>query len=299
MNKKLSSLFVILAGVLWGIISIFVNYLADNGFSSVEICFARIFSCAIMLFLFLLCYKKELLKIAPRDIWMFVGTGIVSLTLFSLCYFTTIIKIDASVAVSLLYTSPVFIMLLSALLFKEKITSIRVVSIIMTVVGCALVSGFAGAKSGVGVKSIIIGIEAGLFYALYSIFARYALKKYHPLTINFYTFLFSSIAFSIIVKPNGITHIACAKSMVLFVMVLSGFLCGVLPYLFYTSGLKGLDTSVAGVLVAVEPLVGAVVGIVGFKESSSPMKILGIALILSAIVISSLVGKEEKKPNGN
>lgn len=293
LGKKLSSLCVILAGVLWGIISIFVSYLADAGFSSIEICFMRIFSCAVMLLLFLLCYDRRLLKIELKDIWMFVGTGIISLTLFSLCYFTTIINTEASIAVSLLYTSPVFIMLFSAVLFKEKINIRKSFSIAMTVVGCALVSGFVGAGTGMGIRSLLIGICSGLFYALYSIFARFALKKYQTLTINFYTFLFSSIGFALIVKPSGISHIVSASPKVLLIAVLSGFLCGVLPYLFYTAGLKGLDTSVAGVLVAVEPLVGAVVGIVGFKENAGILKLLGIVLILASIVVSSIPTKKE------
>ncbi len=294
MNKKLSVLFVILAGVLWGIISIFVNYLADYGFSGLEICFMRILTCAVMLFLFLLFYRKELLKVSVKDLWMFVGTGIISLTLFSSCYFTTIINTEASVAVALLYTSPVFIMLFSAVLFHEKITPKKMVSIIMTVVGCAMVSGFAGSGKGISAAALLIGISAGLFYALYSIFARFALKKYHPLTITFYTFLFSFIGFLFLVKPSGISHIASASPKIMLVAVASGFICGVLPYLFYTIGLENLDTSRAGILVAVEPLVGAVVGIVGFKEDVSVFKMIGIVLILSSIVLSGFNRKSKK-----
>lgn len=295
MSKQLSSLCVILAGVLWGIISIFVNYLSNCGFSSLEICFMRIITCAALLYIFLVIYNKQLLKISLKDIWMFVGTGIISLTLFSLCYFKTIINIEASVAVSLLYTSPVFIMLFSAVLFNEKINFRRVLAIAMTVVGCALVSGFSGADKGISAKSLLIGIGAGLFYALYSIFARYALRKYHPLTITFYTFLFSAVSFTFVITPSGFDHIVESQPKILFVATALGLVCGVLPYLLYTVGLKNLDTSTAGILAAVEPLVGAVVGIVGFKENANLLKIIGILLILSSIVICGIADKKRGK----
>lgn len=293
LNKKISTLFVILAGALWGIISISVRFLSGEGFSSVEISFMRIASCAVMLFIFLIIFRRNLLIIRLKDLWMFIGTGVISLTLFSLCYFTTMINTQTSIAVSLLYTSPAFIMIFSAALFKEKITPMKTVSIIMTVVGCALVSGFVGSAKGIGPKSLIIGIGAGFFYALYSIFARYALRKYDTLTINFYTFLFSTLGFLPIVRADGLAHIASASQKVFIVAIAAAFVCGILPYLFYTAGLKNLDTSVAGILVAVEPLVGCLVGIFGWHDDADVLKILGIVMILSSIVISSIKFKKK------
>lgn len=295
MNKKFATLLVILAGALWGIISIFVNMLKGFGFSSVEISFMRVLSCAVLMLLFLLIYDKNLLKINIKDIWMFVGTGIVSLTLFSYCYFTTIVNVEASIAVSLLYTSPIFVMLFSAVLFKEKITAKKIIGIVLTVLGCALISGMLGSGANMGIKALLIGIGAGLFYALYSIFGRYATAKYHALTITFYTFVFATIGFLFIVKPVNTARLLISSPRAIIVVIVSGILCGILPYIFYTAGLKQLDTTVAGVLVAVEPLVGCIVGIIGFKESSNALKLIGIALILSSIIILSIEHKKESR----
>ncbi len=294
MRRSRATLCVVTAGVLWGIISIFVNALSSFGYSGVEISFTRTVVCALLLGIFLLVYDHKLLQIKLRHLWMFIGTGIVSLTLFSYCYFTTIINVEASVAVALLYTSPVFVMLFSALLFKEKITALKGIAGVMTVAGCALISGFIGSGGSMTVKSLIIGISAGLFYALYSVFCRYALKHYHPLTINFYTFLFASFGFMFIVKPSQYAGMFSHGAKAVAIVLVSGIVCGILPYLFYTVGLSHLETSVAGVLVAVEPLVGSVVGIVGFGESVAPLKLTGIALILASIIMLSV----EPKKNG-
>lgn len=291
MSKRLATIYVILAGVLWGVISIFINTLNSYGFSSVQISFLRVFSCSILMLIFLLIYDRTLLKINIRDIWMFVGTGIISLTLFSYCYFTTIINVEASIAVSLLYTSPIFVMLFSALLFKERVNATKIVAIIATVVGCALVSGMVGSSAKMSAKAFVIGICAGLFYALYSIFGRYATEKYHPLTITFYTFVFASIGFWFIASPITTISTLIKSPKSILVVIISGIICGILPYIFYTIGLKSLDTSVAGVLVAVEPLVGSVVGIIVYNESKNALKLIGIILILASIVLLNIKWK--------
>lgn len=288
MNKRTAAFFVIFAGVLWGIISIFVNALTGFGFSSAQISFMRVFICAVLMLLFLLIYNKNLLKINIKDIWMFIGTGIISLTFFSFCYFTTIVNVEASIAVSLLYTSPVFVMLFSAILFGEKITAKKIAAIILTVAGCCFISGVIGSGAKIGLKSFIIGVGAGLFYALYSIFGRYATRKYHPFTITFYTFVFATVGFLPFVKPVDTINTLAKLPKAIIVVIASGILCGILPYIFYTIGLKHLETTIAGVFAAVEPLVGCLVGIIGFGESAGALKIFGIALILSSIIILSI-----------
>ena len=151
-------------------------------------------------FFFLLIKDKSLLKIHLRDIWMFIGTGVISLTFFSLCYFTTILEIGTSVAVILLYISPIFVLLLSVLLFKEKINAVKITALIMTFIGCILVAGIAGGEA-ITLKGFLIGLCAGFSYALYSIFNRFALKKYNSFTITFYTFVFSGLSLLPFIHP--------------------------------------------------------------------------------------------------
>lgn len=67
---------------------------------------------ATVMVLFLALTRRDLLKIKLRHIWYFIGTGIISLALFNLCYFTVIELSQASIAVVLLYTSPIFVTLL-------------------------------------------------------------------------------------------------------------------------------------------------------------------------------------------
>ena len=121
MKKYGPAIAVILAGCLWGVINIFVKKLSAAGLDSLQIALGRLAGAAILFSLFLLIRDPSGFRIDLKDIWMFIGTGVISVVFFSLCYFYTMIRGQASVAVVLLYTSPVFVMLFSALLFKERI----------------------------------------------------------------------------------------------------------------------------------------------------------------------------------
>ncbi len=235
------------------------------------------------------------MRIQLRDIWMFIGTGFVSLTLFSLCYFTTILEAGASVAVILLYTSPIFVLLLSLILFHEKINLVKLIALIMTFAGCLLVAGLFGSSLGdggaaVGVKlslrGFLIGLCAGLGYALYSIFSRYALKKYSTITVSFYTFVFSAISLLPFIHFEELKLLGQPK-ITLFALGIALF-CTVLPYAFYTFSLSGLETGRAAILVTVEPLVGTLIGFFVWGEAFNLPKIIGIILIFSAVIMLGL-----------
>lgn len=216
MKKLLSTIAIILAGMLWGCMGLYVRFLDKTGLSSLDICEVRSVFTVVIMFLVLLFYKPSLLKIKFRDCWIFIGTGIVSILFFNFCYFTTIQETQLSFAVIMLYTAPVFVMLLSAVLFKEKITVRKIIALAVAFTGAAFVSlsGNDGGNS-ITVRGILLGLGSGLGYALYSIFSRYALmREYKTLTIVFWTFIFSALGGIVLVDVNGIFSVFAGTSAV-------------------------------------------------------------------------------------
>lgn len=287
MKSSFYSMFVILAGTLWGIISVFLKGLYSAGFSALQVMFLRGFISSVFMAIFLFVKDKSLLKFKLKDIWLFLGTGVISLTFFSLCYFYTILESGASVAVILLYTSPIFVLIMSVLFFKEKVTLLKILALCLTFLGCILVSG-VGSTSGLSAKGFFIGLCAGLGYALYSIFSRLALKKYDYLTVTFYTFLFSAISIIPFCSISEIPNLISSKTILLSCGI--ALFCTVLPYIFYTIGLSGMETGKAAILVTVEPLVATIIGFVLWKEDFSLIKLLGIISIFISVLLLSREG---------
>ena len=177
-------------------------------------------------------------------------------------------------------------MIFSKILFKEKITVLKITAIVLTVIGCAFASG-AGSAQSLTPLGFVLGICSGLGYALYSIFSRFALNRgYSSMTISFYTFLIcgvSCLPFANVVELPGLFNngksIFCALGI--------GIICCVLPYMLYTKGLQQVENSKASVIVAVEPVVASIIGIAVYHENLTVLKLLGIILVLSAVFICS------------
>jgi drug/metabolite transporter (DMT)-like permease len=196
------------------------------------------------------------------------------------------------VAVVLLYTSPVFVMLLSAMLFKERITRRKLLCLGMTVLGCALVGGVFGGSTRLTLRVLLAGLGSGFFYALYTIFARVALRRYDSMTVTAYTFLLGALG-SLPLGKAGATASTLAGTPILLLFCLGiGIVSTVLPYVLYTWGLQRMDSGRAAILVAVEPLVGAVLGMAAYGEPRDAAKLAGILLILVAILLLNRPEKE-------
>ncbi len=285
MNRSKPVLAVIAAGVSWGIISLFVRRLSAAGLSPLQISLIRMVTAAVCLIPLVALRDPARLRIRLRDLWMFVGTGIISVVLFNTLYFYTTVQSQASVAVVLLYTSPAFVMLLSAMLFKERITRWKLLCLGMTVLGCALVGGVFGGSTRLTARVLLAGLGSGFFYALYTIFARVALRRYDSMTVTAYTFLLGALG-SLPMGKAGATASALAGTPVLLLFCLGiGVVSTVLPYVLYTWGLQRMDSGRAAILVAVEPLVGAVLGMAAYGEPRDAAKLAGILLILAAILL--------------
>ena len=120
-NKNLlGPILIIVAGCFWGSMGIFVRKLGEYGFSSIQIVSIRLTLAAIIFALILLIKTPSGFKILPKDIPLFLGMGFGSILFFTVCYFFAIKIMSLSTAAILLYTSPVWIMLMSVILFKEN-----------------------------------------------------------------------------------------------------------------------------------------------------------------------------------
>lgn len=290
-NQKIGPLLIIIAASFWGCMGIFVRKLAEFGFSAIQIVSIRITLAALFFSLILFIKNRAGFKISLRDIPLFLGLGIGSILLFTICYFSAITIMPLSTAAILLYTSPIWIMLMSAILFHEKITRQKIIALALAFAGCVLVSGISG--DGITAVGLLLGIGSGIGYGLYSILGTIALRKYSPYTVTTYTFLIAAIGSWFINHPADMLSkfSSATDNGLILLSLLTALVTAVIPFLLYTLGLRSVEASKAGILATVEPMVATIVGIVYFSEALTLLSGLGIFLILSAVVI---LNKREK-----
>jgi drug/metabolite transporter (DMT)-like permease len=293
-RRNIGPALILLAGCFWGSMGIFVRRLTDYGFSSIQIVAIRVTLAALIFCMLLLIKDPSGFRISVKDIPLFLGLGFGSILFFTVCYFTAITMMPLSTAAILLYTSPIWIMLMSVLFFREKLTGRKLLALALAFAGCVLVSGVSG--EGMTLPGLLVGLGSGIGYGLYSILGTVALRRYSPYTVTTYTFAFAALGAWLICRPaDMLAKFAAAPDLpgLVFFCFLTALVTAVIPFLAYTLGLRTVEASRAGILATVEPLVATLIGVAVFSEPLTLLSDLGMLLILAAVVL--LNGKTESE----
>ena len=311
---KFAPIFVILAAIFWGILVVFVRAFGKADFGSMEIVTMRVYTSVIFAWIMFLLFdhssqRKTRKSIQDstktqtttpktfhlRDSWCFIGTGLVSIVFFSYCYFRNVEVSSAAVAAILMYTSPIFVTLLSALLFKEKFTKLKGLALILAIIGCALVSGITSILTPASLPGLLLGLGSGIGYALYSIFGRFALNKgYTPFFVTAMTFTFACVGVLPFVNILTLAMKLINEPKYILLALIMGLVGSCTPFALYTLGLRYMEASKAAILATLEPIVTALVGTFFYKEPIDLFIVIGIVMVLVAGILCSRPEKATK-----
>ena len=285
-RKQLLAIACILAaGTLWGCLGLFNRGLSALGIAPTTIVLLRNFGACAILAVFFLCRDRSIFRIRLRHLPIFLCSGLISILCFTICYFYSQQVSSLAVAAILLYTAPAFVVVFSALIWKDKITKRKLAALIIAFLGCCFVAGILNGSLAVSRLGLIVGIGSGLFYSSYTIFGRFALKHYQPFTVTFYTFLIAGIGSLFLVDYGDVVRTVHDGHAVLLALGLM-LLGTVFPYILYTKGLSDLgDSGKASILASIEPVVAAIVGIIAFGEPMTVGVALGLLCILTSVYI--------------
>lgn len=245
----------------------------------------RAFFGTVVLLAALMVFARPLLKIQWRDVPFFAVYGLLSIGLNSFCYFSAIQRIGISLAVVLLYTYPVFLMILSLFFLKEPLTEVKIFALATCMIGVLFLVLQGGLWENLSNRiGVFFGLGAGFFSALYSLFGKKALVRYQPATVLFYAFVFGSLFFLFwgLLTGELKTHFTPKTWFWLFVLGVGPSLIG---YFLYTIGLKYVEASRAGIVATVEVLAAVLGAFFFFDEHLSLRQILGGILVLFGAIV--------------
>ena len=275
---------ILAAAALWGIIGVWNRNLMAAGLSPTGIVVVRNFGGMLLLLAVFAVKDRGVFRVRKEHLKYFFGTGIISVVLFTSCYFSCQKICSLAVASILLYTAPSFVVILSAMLWKEPVTKKKLLALALTLVGCACVCGVFDGGLTVTFTGILLGLGAGFFYALYSIFGRYALAHYSSMTVTVWTFIFAGPASLVMLRPAEMRAVFTAPSAWLLAAGLVVF-STVAPYILYTRGLARVESGKASIMASLEPVVAALAGVLIFGEPMGLLTLLGILCVLAGVYI--------------
>lgn len=293
--KQLLYLMPIISGAMWGSAGIFVRKLTELGMNSYTVVSVRVVLAVLILAVWLGIYDRNLLKIKLKDLWVFVAGGVVGMFGLNICYNFAISELSLSLAAVLLSLSPVFVLFMAAILFKEKITSKKVICMTIAIAGCVLASGVLESASTMrwSVKGIIVGTIGAFFYGLYGIISKTAMERgYHAFTTTFYCLFMVMLVVIPLTNWKLVTNVVVANPIKMSVFLVIHSLCtSVLPYILYTFSIRYIDAGMASILASGEPVAAMIFGVIFFSEIPTVLSVVGIVLVIVALALLSMPDK--------
>lgn len=290
-------LMVLMAAACWGANGIFINILAAYGVNGTQMTLVRMASMAILTGIWLAAKTPAALKIDLRDFVWFVPAGALGLFMFGLLYTYSIQLVGMGTAAVLIYLMPSLVMLFSIAFLHEKFTPGKGLCLVLSLLGCALVSGVVGGVT-LDAGGVAYGLGAALCYTLQNILLATKLKKYSPMTNLFYMFLFSAAASFVFTAAAGelpgVAYILTTPGALAANLGL-GLVCSLAAQWLYTAALKTISASRASIAATFEPVAAALFGLVLFGQKMDGFGVAGIVCEIAALVLLQLSAPAKRK----
>lgn len=284
MKKGAYYVMIVLAGILWGLTGLFARRLYAAGMTAANVSAVRVMISGAVLAAVNAVTKPEAFRIRKEDLLLLMCTGIISKFGSTFCYAQSQKLCSLAVSGILLYTAPAIVVIFSAILWKEPITKKKLVALILTMLGCALVTGVFSSEQTATPFGIAIGFAAGFTYALYTVFSHYALKKYSAASVTMWAFVFGSIG-SVLTMDVGNMAETLIKPGIIPIAISIAVISSLLPNFLYTTGLAHVESGRASIVASLDPAVSALLGAVVFHEETGIAIILGLACIIVSICL--------------
>jgi len=294
--RKIYLILPILAGFMFGSGGVFVRTLTQNGIDSTTLLFLRFSIAIIPILIAIFLTDKRLLKINPKDIPLILVCAMCIVGL-NLCYNESMNSISLSLAAVLLSLAPIYVLIFAYVLFREKITSKKIICMILAIAGCILMTGLVENNlSNIPFHGITAGIGAGLFWAVYLMASKKAIENgNHTYTILLYSIIFLSIALIPFTHFNQVSEFININPIltIIFLIIHSTFSFA-LPYIFSTVSLNYIDSGVSSILMSgAEPFAALIFGFLIYSETPTILMFSGF--ILTIIAMTMLSRKETVK----
>ena len=282
--NRLGVLLVALSGICYGLIPTFAKMAYNAGTSTNTLLFLRFSAGA--LFLLLLMGIKKAPFLSKKEVVAYLLLGAIGYFGQSFCYFTALKYTTSSVVALLLYTYPAIVMLGSAILFKERITPLQLVALVLALRGAFLIVGSEFDSSRTG---ILLSLLCALIYSVYILISSRIVKPGMGMQSSAFIMLGVAVVYGVLALAEGFTPPQQASGYVgiaLLAVVSTAF-----AFWTFLEGLERIGPSDAALVSTTEPVVVVLASVIILAEPITLKTLIGGCLVLAALIITSLQAK--------
>jgi drug/metabolite transporter (DMT)-like permease len=279
LNPKLS---IMLCALLWSAGGILIKSVDWNAYA---IAGMRSLIAAIFIIVFLRKFPVFLIRAKTglidkkQTLFCFLGAVFYSFTMIGFVIATKMTT--AANAIFLQYTSPIYVILLSPLLLKERNSFVDYISVLGVFLGMVLFM-LDGIHAGNMLGNFIAALS-GISFAMTAIFMR-AQKNYSPVN----SFILANIITFILMFPFYWTDNLPSRIGVICIIIMGCFQIG-LPVILYSIGIKKVTAMSATLITLIEPIMNPVWVVIFKDEIPSIISIAGGIIVLGFILFRTVV----------
>ncbi|MEI0579893.1 DMT family transporter [Brachyspira pilosicoli] len=284
-------LLVIIASIAYGFLPIFTKNIIRENYSSVAIVFYRYAFTAVFLF-FIILIRKKSFKIDKRQFLELIIFSIIGLGLTFFFLSLSLLYISAGLTNMIHFGYPVVVIILMAIVYKEKINILKILSVISAVIGIVLLTKVVEVES---FKGVIYALITTVTYGVYIISNKNAsFAKLDTMVSLFYMSLFVSIVFFIWgISTNSLKMIDSINVFNNFLA--SSLLCTIFSLGLLLYGVKKLGSSLASILNMFEPTTTVIASIFIYDETLTINILFGSILVVMSTIFMIMSSKIKTK----
>ena len=288
MKRLTGILLIAISAASFGTLAIFGRFAYAAGMDTFTVLFLR-FSIAASIMTLILILRKEHFP-RGRILVQLIGMGALGYVGQSFMYLTAINYASAGLVALLLYLYPFFVMVLSAIVFREKVTRVKIIALVLALVGTALTVDPAGGQ----LIGALMAITAAAIYSVYIIVGTNVMKHVSAVQSSTVIFASAGVVYGILTAFNG-AYFPTANSG-WYTMIGIVLVATVIPVVTFLAGLEMIGPTNAAMLSTLEPVVTVLLAAWLFQERLNTVSLLGGGLILVAVILLTRNEFKEIKP---
>ncbi len=286
-NKTQAMFILVMSDMMYGFVGLFSRYLDKIGFSSIDITFTRLGITFITIFIIVLIFKRQLLKVDLRAILFFLSFGVFKL-MADIAFFYAIDNLPMALASILQMMFPFYIIVISLLIFKEKVDRRKIIAMLVAFAGCTMITGGMFGTGDITSMGIVSALISGLFVAIYIIGGTFSYQRgYDPLAYVMFCSLIADLIALPFINHEVIFNAFTDFDVVPYLFGL-GIIASLIPMFLDAWSAKYLPPTVISIIALFEVVSSAVIGALVFDETLDLLDFIGIAFVMLSIVVINI-----------
>ena len=280
-------IFALVAGILFGLIGP-TTKIAYNAGASVGLAIFLRYAVASIIILPFVPYQKNLISNYKKNFRYFFSIAVGSIFL-TLGLLTSVIFIEVSLTILIFFLYPIYVLLYSIIIDKEKILLTVKILFFITFLGIVMVLG--PSFKVINIVGILLAIVASLgATSMIIINQKMSLKNISPIPINIFINIFNTIFFFIILKI--FFSLSFSFSINIYLLILIPSICYSFALLSQLIAIPKIGQSYTALFLYLEPVVGVLGAVFLLKENLETYQITGAFIVIVSLLLASYISSK-------